>query len=83
MFNKFKRKKSQPTTLARKLITDSNPKSIVSEQFKTVRTNINFSMPDKDIKTLVLTSSTPGEGKSTNASNIAVVYAQAGKKYCW
>src|SRR5690606_32362981 len=80
MFNKFKRKKSQPTTLARKLITDSNPKSIVSEQFKTVRTNINFSMPDKDIKTLVLTSWTPGEGKSTNASNIAVVYAQAGKK---
>lgn len=80
MFNKFKRKKSQPTTLARKLITDSNPKSIVSEQFKTVRTNINFSMPDKDLKTLVVTSSTPGEGKSTNASNIAVVYAQSGKK---
>ena len=80
MFKKFKRKKTKSTTLARKLITASNPKSVVSEQFKTVRTNINFSMPDKDLQTLVLTSSTPGEGKSTNASNIAVVYAQAGKK---
>ncbi|MEK4385206.1 CpsD/CapB family tyrosine-protein kinase [Solibacillus sp. FSL W7-1464] len=80
MFKKFKRKKMQPATLARKLITASNPKSIVSEQFKTIRTNINFSMPDKDIQTIVLTSSTPGEGKSTNSSNIAVVYAQAGKK---
>src|SRR5690606_6461258 len=80
MFKKMKRKKSQPQTLARKLITYTNPKSMISEQFKTVRTNINFSMPDKDIKTIVVTSSTPGEGKSTNASNIAVVYAQSGKK---
>lgn len=80
MFKKIKRKKSQPTTLARQLVTVANPKSIVSEQFKTVRTNINFSMPDKDLKTIVITSSTPGEGKSTNSSNIAVVFAQSGKK---
>lgn len=80
MFKKFKRNKSRPSTLARQLITISNPKSIVSEQFKTIRTNINFSMPDKDLKTILLTSSTPGEGKSTNSSNIAVVYAQSGKK---
>ncbi|WP_079525373.1 CpsD/CapB family tyrosine-protein kinase [Solibacillus isronensis] len=80
MFKKMKRKKSQPQTLARKLIAHTNPKSMISEQFKTVRTNINFSMPDKDLKTIVVTSSTPGEGKSTNASNIAVVYAQSGKK---
>ena len=80
MFKKFKRKKSRPSVLARQLITVSNPKSVVSEQFKTIRTNINFSMPDKDLKTIVLTSSTPGEGKSTNSSNIAVVFAQSGKR---
>lgn len=76
------KKKNQPakTTLARQLITIRDPKSIVSEQFKTIRTNINFSMPDEDLKTIVITSSTPGEGKSTNSSNIAVVFAQAGKK---
>lgn len=79
MFKKLKRKKSKPTTLARQLITVTNPRSVVSEQFKTIRTNINFSMPDKDLKTILLTSSTPGEGKSTNSSNIAVVFAQSGK----
>lgn len=80
MFKKIKTKKSRPATLARQLITVANPKSIVSEQFKTIRTNINFSMPDRDLQTMVLTSSTPGEGKSTNSSNIAVVFAQSGKK---
>ena len=79
----FKRKEHIQTkskTLARKLITVKNPKSVVSEQFKTIRTNINFSMPDKDIKSIVVTSSTPGEGKSTISSNSAVVFAQSGKK---
>ena len=78
----FKREKHKQTksTLARKLITVQSPKSVVSEQFKTIRTNINFSMPDKDIKSIVVTSSTPGEGKSTISSNSAVVFAQSGKK---
>ena len=66
--------------LARKLITVVNPKAVVSEQFKTIRTNINFSMPDKDLKTLLITSSTPSEGKSTVSSNVAVVFAQEGKR---
>ncbi|WP_186667735.1 CpsD/CapB family tyrosine-protein kinase [Sporosarcina sp. BP05] len=76
----FKKKKKIVQAVARKLVTHVNPKSIVSEQFRTIRTNINFSMPDKDIKTLLFTSSTPGEGKSTSASNVAVVFAQEGKK---
>jgi len=77
MFNK---KKKTVQTVARKLVTNVNPKSIISEQFRTVRTNINFSMPDKDLKTLLFTSSTPGEGKSTCAANVAIVFAQEGKK---
>lgn len=75
----LKKKKKKSTTAARKLITIENPKAIVSEQFRTIRTNIDFSMPDKDLKTLLFTSSTPGEGKSTSASNVAIVFAQAGK----
>ena len=79
MFKK-KRKEKNATTLARKLITVVDPKAVVSEQFKTIRTNINFSMPDKDLKTLLITSSTPSEGKSTVSSNVAVVFAQEGKR---
>jgi len=64
---------------ARKLITSVNTKSVVSEQFRTIRTNINFSMPDKDLKTILFTSASPGDGKSTIAANLAVVFAQEGK----
>ena len=80
MFSFSKKKDTDKTTLARQLITVREPKSIVSEQFKTIRTNINFSMPDEDLRTIVITSTTPGEGKSTSSSNIAVVFAQSGKK---
>ncbi|KMY29849.1 CpsD/CapB family tyrosine-protein kinase [Lysinibacillus xylanilyticus] len=64
--------------MARKLVTDS--KSIISEQFRTIRTNIRFSLPDQEIKSLLVTSSIPGEGKSTNAANLGVVFAQEGKR---
>lgn len=66
--------------LPRNLITVSDSKSIISEQFRTIRTNITFSMPDQELKTILVTSSTPGEGKSTNAANLGVVFAQEGKK---
>lgn len=66
--------------MARKLVTIANGQSFISEQFRTIRTNITFSMPDKEIKTILVTSATPGEGKSTNAANIGVVFAQEGKR---
>lgn len=65
---------------ARKLVTNVNSKSVVSEQFRTLRTNINFSMPDQELQTLLFTSASPGEGKSTVAANTAVVFAQEGKR---
>lgn len=74
------KKKIKLQIAARKLVTNVNPNSIVSEQYKTIRTNINFSMPDKKIKTLLITSSLTGEGKSTTAANLAIVFAQEGKK---
>lgn len=62
------------------LITFKKPKSPVSEAYKTLRTNILFSSLDNHIKTMVVTSSGPGEGKTTVTSNLAVTFAQNGNK---
>lgn len=61
-------------------IVEKNPKSPVAESYRTLRTNIQFSSFDKDIKTIVVTSAAPGEGKSTTIGNLAIVMAQSGKK---
>ena len=62
------------------LVTVNNPMSVVSEQFRTIRTNIQFSMVDKDLKTIVVTSAGPGSGKSTIASNLAATMASEEKR---
>lgn len=77
----FKRNKKLTTTdPSRKLIANLDPKSPISEQYRTIRTNVQYSSVDKELKTLMVTSSGPGEGKSTTAANLAVVFAQLGKK---
>jgi len=55
-------------------------KSHVSEAYKTIRTNIAFSNVDSDIKTILVTSAQPGEGKTTTISNLAVSFAGLDKK---
>lgn len=62
------------------LITAVHPKSPISEQFRTLRTNINFMAIDHPIKTLALTSANVSEGKSTVTDNLAIVWAQTGQK---
>ncbi len=62
-----------------RLITYTNPKSPISEAYRTLRTNIQFSSVDRPIRTLLITSSGPTEGKSTTAANLAVVMAQTGQ----
>lgn len=62
------------------LIVEKEPKSIASEAYRTLRTNIQYSSFDKDIKTMLITSSGPSEGKSTTAGNLALSMAQADKK---
>ncbi|WHY80230.1 CpsD/CapB family tyrosine-protein kinase [Neobacillus sp. WH10] len=57
-----------------------DPKSPISEQYRTIRTNIHYSTVDKNVRTLMVTSSGPGEGKSTTVANLAVTFAQQGKK---
>lgn len=60
------------------LVAVKDPKSPIAEAYRTLRTNIQFSSFDEKIKTIMLTSSGPGEGKSTTASNLAVVMAENG-----
>ncbi|WNR43772.1 CpsD/CapB family tyrosine-protein kinase [Paenibacillus roseipurpureus] len=62
------------------LITDIHPKSQVSESYRALRTNIQFSSIDRVVKTILVTSAQPGEGKSTTAANLSVAFAQEGKK---
>lgn len=62
------------------LIAIEDPKSPVSEAFRTIRTNIQFSGVNNSLKTIVFTSTTPDEGKSTVVANLAIVMAQAGNK---
>ena len=64
----------------KELIAQRDPKSPISEIFRTLRTNIQFMDTSKKMKTLLLTSTFPGEGKSWVSSNLAVTFAQAGKK---
>jgi capsular exopolysaccharide synthesis family protein len=68
------------STNKRPLITQTNSKSPISEAYRTLRTNLQFSMIDQELKTLMVTSAGPGEGKSTTAANLAVTYAQSGQR---
>jgi capsular exopolysaccharide synthesis family protein len=62
------------------LITVANPRSPISEAYRTLRTNLEFSSLDRPLKTMVVTSAGPEEGKSTTLANLAVAIAQGGKK---
>ena len=66
--------------MKKELITFRNPKSPISETFRTLRTNIQFMNVNKRLKSILITSTLPGEGKSWVASNLAVTFAQAGKQ---
>lgn len=62
------------------LIININPKSMFSESIKSIRTNLQFSAIDKELKTILLTSPEAGNGKSFVSANLAIAYAQDGKK---
>ncbi len=81
IFHRRKNKATNDTLVnGAKLITVAHPKSPISEQFRTIRTNINFMAIDKPIKTLAMTSANVSEGKSTVTDNVAVVWAQTGQR---
>ncbi|MCJ1993302.1 polysaccharide biosynthesis tyrosine autokinase [Lactococcus piscium] len=64
----------------RDIITSINPQSPISEQYRTIRTTIDFKMADQGMKSLLVTSSEVSAGKSTTITNLAVTFAQQGKK---
>ena len=83
MFGDSKKKIKKLDSQQRKglsLISRLRPKSVIAEQYRTIRTNIQFSMIDRDVKSIVMTSSGPWEGKSTTSANLASVFADQGKR---
>ena len=66
--------------LKESLITIVNPRSPASEAYRTLRTNLEFSSLDKPIRTMVVTSPGPEEGKSTTLANLAITIAQGGNR---
>jgi protein-tyrosine kinase len=72
-----KRKKDLPL-----LVAETAPKSAAAEAYRTLRTNIEFAALDEPRRTLVVTSASSGEGKTTTVANFGVVAAQAGSRVC-
>ena len=62
------------------LYTYNNPKSHIAEAYRILRTNIEFSNIDKNIKTILVTSAQQNEGKSTSISNLASTFASLENK---
>ncbi|WP_404455324.1 CpsD/CapB family tyrosine-protein kinase [Oceanobacillus kapialis] len=75
-----RKRQANQTNKMRHLIAKLNPKSPISEQYRTIRTNLQFASIDEALRAILVTSSGPGEGKSMTTANLAVVYAQQGKK---
>src|SRR5512143_223539 len=62
------------------LITVRQPRSVVSEAYRSLRTNIQFSTVDGQFRTLLVTSANPGDGKTITAANLAITLAQSGQR---
>ncbi len=60
------------------LVAYSEPKSAAAEAYRTLRTNITFASPDKPVHTMLVTSTSPDDGKSTTIANLAITFAAAG-----
>ena len=65
---------------ASRIFALNEPKSLVAEAYRTLRTNLQFSSLDTPLRSLVVTSAVATEGKTTTAANLAVVMAQAGNR---
>ena len=66
--------------MKQELITYFTPKAPESEMFRNLRTNIQFMNTNKGLRTLVITSTMPGEEKSYVSANLAVTLAKKGKR---
>lgn len=62
------------------LVVDKSPRAAITESFRSVRSNINFFIENKPNKTILITSSIAGEGKTFCANNLAMIFASTGKR---
>jgi protein-tyrosine kinase len=65
-----------------RLVAETAPKSAAAEAYRTLRTNIEFAALDEPRRSLVVTSASSGEGKTTTVANFGIVAAQAGSRVC-
>lgn len=63
-----------------RIITHTRPRDPISEAYRVLRTNLSFSAIDRELQDMLITSSSPGEGKSTTVANLGTVMAQMGKR---
>jgi len=83
VFLKTKIKPESKRNLQRHLITYEDPKSPISEAYRSLRTSLSFKKKDmkgKESTSILITSTGPGEGKTTTIANLAITYANLGKK---
>jgi len=71
---------AEASRIAEHLVTYLNPKSAIAETYRSLRTSLQFSGVDKQVKSVIITSGNPGEGKSTTVANLAIATAQMGMK---
>ncbi len=74
--------RKMPQGPAGSLVAHYDPKSPAAESYRSLRTSIQFAGLDHKCRTIVVTSSSPGEGKSTTVANFGVVTAQTGQRVC-
>jgi len=67
-------------TLKRRIITKEDPRSPISEAYRSLRTSILYSSPDNSLKSIIISSAGPGEGKTTTTANLAITFANMGKQ---
>ncbi len=71
---------SASNDIKRRIITKEDPRSPIAEAYRSLRTSITYSSVDKPIKTIIVTSPGPGEGKTTTITNLAITFANIGKR---
>ncbi|MBD3319683.1 MAG: polysaccharide biosynthesis tyrosine autokinase [Chitinivibrionales bacterium] len=75
-----KQKRRTITQYPKQLLNFSGDESIITEAYRSLRTNLSFVSPDNPIHTILLTSAGPSEGKSLTITNLAMANAQLGRK---
>ena len=72
-------KRKARLTAEETLVSSIQPRHPITEAYRGIRTNLQYSSVDTNLTSLLITSATPGEGKTTTAANLAIVLAQSGR----